>query len=852
MDRNNHSGGVSARSSVDGIARAIIKQRSLKRILPFMVAMSLVISTFAPTAAFAKKDEGSGHIYTSDENCATQDKNHYVTGEVVWLHGEDFAPGSNYVWWIKEAGGQGATIDQGNVPPVGEDGIFCFAAHTIGPDEFGEYRANVGDGFDDHNPKHDNYQVEQIQEETWTISGYKFEDFNGDGIKNGDDHDLSDWTIYLDSNGNDAWDQGEPSTTTGQDGSYSFPGLSDGEYTVREVLQGGWEQTYPESSEWLVIVDGADVPGQNFGNREIPTWSISGTKFEDLDGDGQQGEQEGGLPGWTIYIDENGNDAYDQGEPVAETDQSGDYTIEGVVDGEYTLREVLKEGWQQTYPGEQDNGEQAVTVDGENVALVDFGNQQTPVQEEAATIVANKIVCDSEADLPNWGEGGPNINADTAPSWVAQHPGCHFVRGWNFQWGPQDAYDPGDTLIGPADEPWVTFGPTDGNGEVTATLTAEDIANNEYLWFREELQEGYIPFTFDSNNDTNVDNVSAEMYCHTDVLNYDNRDRIDGIGLGQTYYCVAFNVLAQQQIPAYTISGMKFNDLDGDGTKDEGEPGLMGWTITLNGTGETQHHETTTTLEDGSYSFTDLTEGQYVASEVQQEGWQQTHPESNENPVTLPTDNLDGNSIGNDFGNHAREGSITGIKFNDHNGNGVKDGSDDQPLTGWTIFIDTNDNGLLDEGESSKVTGEDGSYSFSDLAAGAHIIREVGQGGWTQTWPTDFSAYRLTIGNDQGSEWDWTGIDFGNKQGEVTGQQGGGGGGGGGGYYTPPATNNEEVGGEQQTNPTLALNEPNEAVGGEQLPAAGPHAWVALAIALLMSVVLTAATYRIKRSQFEE
>jgi len=170
-----------------------------------------------------------------------------------------------------------------------------------------------------------------------------------------------------------------------------------------------------------------------------------------------------------------------------------------------------------------------------------------PPEEQHVTIVAHKIVCDSEADLPNWGNGGPDINADTAQAWVAQHPGCRFVEGWNFQWGPQDAYDPGDTLVGPANPPWQTIGPTDSNGEIVATLTAEDIANNEYLWFREELKDGYIPFTFDQNNDTNIDPVSAELYCHIDVLNYDNRDRIDGVQLGQTYNCVGFNALIPQE-----------------------------------------------------------------------------------------------------------------------------------------------------------------------------------------------------------------------------------------------------------------------------------------------------------------
>jgi hypothetical protein len=62
-----------------------------------------------------------------------------------------------------------------------------------------------------------------------------------------------------------------------------------------------------------------------------------------------------------------------------------------------------------------------------------------------------------------------------------------------------------------------------------------------------------------------------------------------------------------EAIPTGSISGYKYNDLNGDGNWDEDEPGLEGWTIQLyavteNGNGE-ELKATTTTDEDGSYSF---------------------------------------------------------------------------------------------------------------------------------------------------------------------------------------------------------------------------------------------------------
>ncbi|MFA5009724.1 MAG: PA14 domain-containing protein [Patescibacteria group bacterium] len=183
-------------------------------------------------------------------------------------------------------------------------------------------------------------------------------------------------------------------------------------------------------------------------------------------------------------------------------------------------------------------------------------NVQIHCIEEKTTIVAHKIVCDSEEDLPNWGIGGEPITATTAQDFVTSRQGrCHFQAGWQFQWAPEGTSNPGDTMIGEAGG-WNTLPATDGDGKTTITLTATDIAGSSYLWFREALLENYVPFSSwlsdGSNTPSADDEFSAEVYATTDVLNYDNYDRIEdvengGIKLGQTYYAVAFNVLAEPE-----------------------------------------------------------------------------------------------------------------------------------------------------------------------------------------------------------------------------------------------------------------------------------------------------------------
>ncbi|MFH0836445.1 MAG: DUF4215 domain-containing protein, partial [Candidatus Micrarchaeota archaeon] len=158
-----------------------------------------------------------------------------------------------------------------------------------------------------------------------------------------------------------------------------------------------------------------------------------------------------------------------------------------------------------------------------------------------ATIIAHKIVCNNEADLPNWGLGGQDITATTASDFIAQHPNCRFESGWNFQWVFASAANPGDHEGEVAG--WNTFGSTDSNGMASVSIT--DLQGASRLDVREVFKQGYLPFAYESTGNNN--DVSAEIYCHTDVLNYDNYDWIYNPVLGGTYYCVAWNVPLQQE-----------------------------------------------------------------------------------------------------------------------------------------------------------------------------------------------------------------------------------------------------------------------------------------------------------------
>jgi hypothetical protein len=120
-------------------------------------------------------------------------------------------------------------------------------------------------------------------------------------------------------------------------------------------------------------------------------------------------------------------------------------------------------------------------------------------------------------------------------------------------------------------------------------------------------------------------------------------------GLGD-HHLYGLTVYGERTAPG-SIAGMKFNDLDGDGIRDVGEPGLAGWTIELTDASGIPV-ATTTTDANGKYLFTLLPDGTYTVSEVLQAGWTQTVPTSGTYTITIEQ-GADITDV--DFGNTERE-----------------------------------------------------------------------------------------------------------------------------------------------------------------------------------------------------
>ncbi|MBN2026613.1 MAG: hypothetical protein JW854_07645, partial [Actinobacteria bacterium] len=193
-----------------------------------------------------------------------------------------------------------------------------------------------------------------------SICGMKWEDYTCDGQG---DLPLDGVTIVLlNAAGTEV-----VRTVTANGGHYCFNGIPLGDYVVKELLDPGWYAKNPASGERNVHLglDGSGITGSgtlccppeprvtgvDFVNAR--RGEICGTKWEDLNCDGEHEEGEPPVAGVTIEL-------YDASGALVDTtvtDGNGDYCFYNLLPGDYTVKEILDPGW---YPKNPASGERQV------------------------------------------------------------------------------------------------------------------------------------------------------------------------------------------------------------------------------------------------------------------------------------------------------------------------------------------------------------------------------------------------------------------------------------------------------------------------------------------------------------
>ena len=507
---------------------------------------------------------------------------------------------------------------------------------------------------------------------------------------------LEGWTIFLDLNENGVFDDGEPTTVTDINGNYSFLDLEAGDYMVGEVLMPDWYQTFPATEvhaldfadTHLVTVEaGGLVADVDFGNIPLGDvfGTISGRKFEDLDADGVREAGEPGLEDWTIYLDLNDNGELDDGEPSDLTSPFGQYRIEGLLPGVYTVREVQQDDWQASTP-EGGSFEVALNVN-RIVNDLDFGNYH---DGSLSGIVFDDIDGDGAQDDGESGLAGVIVYLELD----------------------------GDEGLTAGDRDTTT----DGDGQ----------------YGFDGLEPGaYTAIVINPDPEARRLTVPADGQRDADVVSGRDTDQVD------------FGIAAFAG-----IAGTKFEDVNGNGAFDAEEPRLEGWTIyvDLNDDGELDEGEpVSVTNSAGVFSFGKLVPGSYILREVLKEGWGRSVPEDQ-----LEVSIASGHTVSDlEFGNF-RLASIEGTKWEDSNGNGVRD-EEDGGLSGWRIYIDADGNAQFDDDERFAITDDDGRYLIDNLAAGEYTVREELQPEFDPSIPGG-GSHVVTLASGQNA----TGVDFGN------------------------------------------------------------------------------------------
>ena len=389
-----------------------------------------------------------------------------------------------------------------------------------------------------------------------------------------------------------------------------------------------------------------DDSGVDFANLELDVCCdclpgrICGVKFEDLNGNGVRDPGEPGLPGWEIQA------LGPMSSHFATTGVGGRYCLDNLPPGEYVVFEVPQPGWVQTYP-------QSVV---HRVDICGRSDHQGPIRLDFGNILRCETpeitVCEAGHEDGFDTADGPETSTPS-PALLALMQGMSNgaqtsfdIQTSNRAFGHtfEDCWQPGCLVVGARLEIGVR---ADGGLSQNDTISFRDGATSAWVYSVETLA-GVANWASPTSAVISLDlaNLPPDGNQVTDVLALLQDGDLDVLVQDDT--SVDYLRLDVEYCCTGSISGQKFEDLDGDSVKDPGEPTLAGWDIELrDNLGALLANDITDAS--GSYEFPGLTSGVYLVSEVQQGGWVQTAPASVSHTVNL----VGGSSYPNrDFGNH--------------------------------------------------------------------------------------------------------------------------------------------------------------------------------------------------------
>ena len=539
---------------------------------------------------------------------------------------------------------------------------------------------------------------------TTPLSGIVYDDANADRTRDTGEAGVPGQTLYLDADHDGVLDPGETTTTTNAAGAYTFNAPAPGRHHVRHVVPEGWTRTAPRGASregvWVVIAEvGEPKSGFDFGMIHAPPASVSGRAYNDLDVDGVRDAGEPALGGGVVYLDFDNDRWRDTAEPSAPVDAAGNYTLGELPAGTYVVGYFPPSGHLQTDPMRDERnanvGRTVTVAAGENATLPDFGavsrastgtlfgqvaddvNGDGRVGSGDKAIVSNRVAyidANNNGALDAGERSYRTLNNGFFLDGLA--PGTHTVRvvtpegyrqtaPWPLGSGYTVTVAAGQT-IAPLN---FAFAPADTPSAISGALYLDNNANGRRD-AGDYLRTGSV--YLDLNNDgvrspdepttsTGSDGTYAftrlaagtytvrpQAYATELVTTPAGGARTVTVGAHDLSPNNDFGFIAIAKLPR--ISGVVFNDANGDGRFNGGEAAPAGRVVWIDADNDfvLDPDERSATQGVDGYVISDLLPGTYTVRAVLPEGMRQTQPTGRAGrTVTVAVGQ---NAIGTSFG----------------------------------------------------------------------------------------------------------------------------------------------------------------------------------------------------------
>jgi len=451
----------------------------------------------------------------------------------------------------------------------------------------------------------------------------------------------------------------------------------------------GSQSVGANTSNTINLAVGQDRTDVDFGYQDpaAPTGSIGDYVWDDADGDGIQDAGETGLSSVTVQLLQAGTDgvfgtADDVVAATQVTDANGQYQFTNVAAGNYQVHIPTPPTGKTPTNGAQSVGANTSSIlnlaAGQVKTDVDFGYQSPP---------------------PATGSIGDYVWNDTDGDGIqdADEAGLVGVAVQLVQAGTDGIFGTADDVI------LATQTTTAGGNYQFANLTAGD-----YQVRIPTPPAGTLPSVgpqaVGSNSSSTISLVAGQVKTDID-----------------------FGYTAPPPVTPGSIGDFIWNDLDGDGIQDIGEPGLVGVEVKL--TLPSGGTVVTTTDANGQYLFDNLTPGAYIVEVTAGTLPATLSPSSGSQSVGGYTTALNINSGENrqdiDFGYQPGTGLIGDFIWDDIDGDGVQD-SGEAGLSGVPVELTwAGPDGILGNGDDvtfNTTTDANGQYQFNGLPEGQYQV----------------------------------------------------------------------------------------------------------------------------------